>query len=94
MTYENDGRFPDGAEVRVRYPLPEMTAETPREAWPWMAGTIEQQCGVDEWQVLVDAREVAELEDGTPAPEGAPEDELFYPLCFRDSSEIELEAGA
>jgi hypothetical protein len=86
--YENDGRFPDGSQVRVRYPLPGMTADTPRESWPWMAGTIELQGGPDEWTVLVQAREVAELADGTRAPEGTPEDEVWCPLCFRDASEL------
>ena len=49
--------------------------------------------------ITVQVPELAELEDGTPAPEGTPEEEAFYPGCFRESSEIrpapesELEAG-
>jgi hypothetical protein len=45
---------------------------------------IEQHCGPDEWEVVVEAREVAMLEDGSPAPDG----DLYYPLVFRDRSEI------
>jgi hypothetical protein len=33
-------------------------------------------------------RSVAEIEDGTPAPAGTPDEDLFYPMCYRDSSEI------
>ena len=44
--------------------------------------------GPDEWLITVQVPELAVLEDGTPAPEGTPEDEAFYPGCFRDSSEI------
>jgi len=77
--------YPDDTPVQVRYPLDD---DQPREAWPWMPGTIEQRCGPDEWQVCVEAREVAVLEDGSPAPDGTPDDDLYYPLCFRDSSEI------
>lgn len=87
---ENDGRFSDGLWVLTRYPAPDMTHETPRESWPWWVATIEQQCGPDEWQLMVWGRELAELEDGSPAPEGTPEDELLYPLCFRDQEEIRL----
>ena len=63
--------FPDDSDVMVRYPAPGMTASTPREAWPWMPGVIENQCGADEWMVTVYAREVAQLEDGSP-PQRAP----------------------
>lgn len=91
MAEENDGRFPDEAGVLVRYPGPGMTAETPRETWPWLAGVVEQQCGPDEWLVTVYAREVASLEDGSPAPDGTPEDDMYHPGCFRDSSELRLE---
>lgn len=90
MAQQNDGRFPDESGVLVRYPAPGMTAETPRETWPWMLGVIEFQCAPDEWMVTVYAREVAETEDGLPAPEGTPEDDLFHPGCFRSAEEIRL----
>jgi hypothetical protein len=91
----NDGRFPDESDVLVRYPAPGMTHETPRDQWPWMAGVIEQQCGPDEWLVTVYARELATLEDGSPAPEVTPAEDMFFPQCFRDSSELKrvLEEG-
>jgi hypothetical protein len=107
MIDENDGRFPDESEVLVRFPLqpgPERQSGqsdeehlADRETWPWLAGTIEQQCGPDEWLVTVEDRRLAELEDGSPAPEGTPDHDLLFPQCFRDASEIQqvpdLEAG-
>jgi hypothetical protein len=51
-------------------------------------GTIEQHCGPDEWQVCIEAREVAVLEDGTIPPPDTPDEDLFYPMCYRDRSEI------
>jgi hypothetical protein len=49
---------------------------------------IEQRCGPDEWQVCVEDRVVAQLEDGTMPPPDAPYEDLYYPLCFRDATEI------
>ena len=102
MDYENDGRFPDESEVHVRFPLqrwPERqpgqseeehlaTLRADRETWPWLPGTIEQQCGPDEWLVTIEDRRLAELEDGSPAPEGTADEDLLFPQCFRDASEI------
>jgi hypothetical protein len=99
---ENDGRFPDESEVLVRYPLhpgPKRlpgqsdeehlaTLRADRENWPWLVGTIEQQCGPGEWLVTIEDRRLAELEDGSPAPDGTPGEDLLFPQCFRDSSEI------
>ena len=59
-----------------------------RETWPWLPGTIEQQCGPDEWLVTIEDRRLAELDDGSPAPEGTADDDLLFPQCFRESSEI------
>ena len=81
MTEDNDGRFPDESEVLVRYPLgpgPERRPGQPeeehlailraeRETWPWLEGTVEQQCGPDEWLVTIEDRRLAQLEDGTRA---------------------------
>lgn len=107
---ENAGRFPDDSAVLVRYPLTvtqqrpgqsdverlaEVAAE--RKNWPWLPGHIAAQCGPDEWHVIVDVRELAELENSSPAPEGTPDEDLYYPGCFRDASEIravpDMEAG-
>jgi hypothetical protein len=106
MVDENDGRFPDESEVLVRYPLrpgpqrqPEQTDEehlavlrAERETWPWLPGTIEQQCGPDEWLITIEDRRLAQLEDGRPAPEDTADDDLLFPQCYRDSSEIQAAA--
>jgi hypothetical protein len=102
MIDENDGRFPDESAVLVRYPLqpgPERQTgqsqdehlavlRTDRVTWPWLPGTIEQQCGPDEWLVTIEDRRLAELDDGSPAPEGTPDENLLFPQCYRDGSEI------
>lgn len=49
---------------------------------------IQQRVGADEWQVCVESREVATAEDGTPAPDGTPTEGLYWPMCYRDRSEI------
>ncbi len=36
----------------------------------------------------MEARELATLGDGSPAPAGTADGDLFYPCCFRDASEI------
>jgi hypothetical protein len=104
MIDDNDGRFPDESPVLVRYPLPPFSQQKPgqsdaerlaelaaeRKTWPWLAGTIEQQCGPDEWKITIEDRRLAELENGSPAPEGAPGEDLLFPQCFRDSSEIRV----
>lgn len=91
---ENDGRFPDGTPVRTPYPAPGMTHETPREAWPWMNAVIEAQGAEDEWVLTIEDRSVAELEDGTPAPVGTPDDDLWHPGAFRTADEIRPRAEA
>jgi len=106
MVDENYGRFPDESPVLVRYPLqpgPERQPGQPqdehlaalraeRETWPWLPGIIEQQCGPDEWLVTIEDRRLAVAEDGSPAPEGTPDEDLLFPQCFRDSSEIQRTA--
>jgi hypothetical protein len=102
MEHNNDGRFPDESEVLVRYPLRPGAEHQPgqsgdehlavlraeRELWPWLPGTIEQQCGPDEWLVTVEDPRVAELDDGSPPPAGTRDEDLLFPQCFRDSSEL------
>jgi hypothetical protein len=96
MTYDNDndGRFPDESRVEVRYPRSRQEEHGDRAAWPWLPGTIERQCGPDEWQVCVEHRDVAVLSDGRRAPRNTASRNLYYPLCFRDSSEIRRLAPA
>jgi hypothetical protein len=102
MTEDKGNPFPDEAPVLVRYPLGPGPERQPgqsqeehlavlraeRETWPWLLGTIEQQCGPDEWLITIEDQRLAVLEDGTPAPEGTPDDDLLFPQCYRDSSEI------
>src|SRR5271165_5610784 len=85
---DNDGRFPDESPVEVRYPRSKQEEQGNRQRWPWLPGTIVEQCGPDEWYVCVEARELAVLRDGRRAPRGAASRNLCYPCCFRDSSEI------
>jgi hypothetical protein len=87
-SYDNDGRFPDDSAVLVRYPRDEAQLRGDRECWPWLAGSIVHQGGPDEWLVCVLARELGELEDGRSAPAGTAEDDVFYPCCFRDATEL------
>jgi hypothetical protein len=85
----NDGRFPGDSAVEVRYPRDKHEErQVDRAGWPWLPGSIVGQCGPDEWYVAVCARPLAVLEDGSPAPAGTAEDDLFYPCCWRDASEI------
>jgi hypothetical protein len=80
--------YAEGSWVEIPYPLTEEQAHGPRESWPWLPGWVSEICGPDEWLITVQVPELAQLEDGTPAPEGTPEEEAFYPGCFRESSEI------
>lgn len=78
-------KFPDDMQVEVRFPQFE---GQDREAWPWFPGVITQQVDSNEWQVAVTDESVATREDGgKPAP-GTPQEELYYPSCFREASEI------
>jgi len=97
MTYDdndNDGRFPDDNRIEVRYPRTRQEEHGDRAAWPWLPGSIVEQCGPDEWQVCVEDRDVAVLWDGRPAPRNTASRNLYYPMCFRDSSEIRRPAPA
>ena len=68
---DNDGRFPDESRVEVRYPRTGQEEHGDRAAWPWLPGSIVEQCGPDEWLVCVEDRDVAVLHDGRP-PRRAP----------------------
>lgn len=95
--HENDSGFPDESAVLVRYPLRPGPERQPgqsqeehlailraeRATWPWLLGTVEQQCGPDEWLVTIEDGRLAELNDGSPAPEGTPDDDLLFPQCYR-----------
>ncbi|MGH3191400.1 MAG: hypothetical protein ACRDOU_26300 [Streptosporangiaceae bacterium] len=85
---DNDGRFAEEGPVEVRYPRSKQEERGDRSRWPWLPGTIVEQGGPDKWYVCVVACELAVLEDGRSAPDGTASDDLFFPCCFRDSSEI------
>jgi hypothetical protein len=79
---------PTRAWSRVRYPRSKQEEQGHRSAWPWLPGSILEQCGPDEWYVCVEVRELAVLRDGRRAPRGTASRNLYYPCCFRDGSEI------
>jgi hypothetical protein len=85
---DNDGKFPDESLVEVRYPRSKQEEQADREQWPWLPGSIVEQCGPDEWYVCVEVRELAVLRDGQRARRGTANRNLYYPCCFRDGSEI------
>jgi hypothetical protein len=45
---DNDGRYPDESPVEVRYPRSKQEEQSDCEQWPWLPGTILEQCGPDE----------------------------------------------
>jgi hypothetical protein len=88
MTCDDGNPYPDGTPILVRYPCTEAEQQADREQWPYLPGTIEQRVGEDEWQVIVQDRAVAELEDGTAPPDATPDENLWHPVVYRDRSEI------
>lgn len=82
---DNDGRFPEDTPVLVRYPLRDDQNDD-RDTWPWLPGTVLAQCGPDEWRVVVEVSLLAIPDPSVPTGD-APEN-LLYPVCFRDSTEI------
>ena len=50
---DNDGKFPDESPVEVRYSHSKQEEQADRERWPWLPGTIVEQCGPNEWYVCV-----------------------------------------
>ena len=85
------GPWREDDSVEVRYPLPDSDKHD-RSSWPWLPGTILAVCGPDEWQVCVEVRDLATLEDGRSPRRDTPDHKLFYLVCFRDSSEIRSHA--
>jgi hypothetical protein len=74
----SDTRFPEDSWVAVRYPLTAEQEHGDRAAWPWLPGWVAAECGPDEWEICVQAPELAVERDG----------ETYYPTCFRESSEL------
>ena len=57
-------QVPDEAPVEIRYSRSKQQEHSDREQWPWLPGTIVEQCRPDEWYVWVEVREFAVLRDG------------------------------
>ena len=64
--------FPEDSWVEVRYPLTSEQKSTDRDAWPWLPGWVVAQCGPDEWEICVQAPELATWHEG----------EAWYPVCL------------
>ncbi len=82
--------FADDTPVMVKFPLTPEQEKGDRAGWPWLPGTIVEQVGPDEWRVIVEDIAVAVREDGSKPTPRTPQHKLFYPLAYRDSSEIRL----
>ena len=85
---DNDGKFPDESPVEVRYPRSKQEEQSDREQWPWLPGTIVEQCGPDEWYVYIEVRDwpCCGMAGGRRA--ALPAVTSTIPCCFRDGSEI------
>jgi hypothetical protein len=77
--------FPDDSPVLVWFPLPDANSHD-RSSWSWLPGSILSQCGPDEWHVVVEVPALAEPDPSIPNGD-APEN-LVYPACFRDATEL------
>jgi hypothetical protein len=75
--------FPEDSRVEVRFPLTSEQEHGDRTAWPWLPGWVVAQCGPDEWQICVQAPDLARPHEG----------ETVFPVCFRDSSELRVPAA-
>jgi hypothetical protein len=89
-----DGQLVEDTPVMVRYPRTPEEEKGDRAAWPWLPGTIVQQCGPDEFQIVVEDMAVAVRKDGSRPTPRTPKNKLFYPLAYRDSFEIKLRHDA
>ena len=90
---EESPAFAEDMAVEVRFPRTKEEERRDRADWPWLPGTIVQQCGPDEWQVCVEDMSVAMCKDGSKPTPRTPSNRLYYPLCFRDASEIKLRSA-
>jgi hypothetical protein len=82
--------FAEDVAVMVRYPRTTEEERGDRARWPWLPGTVLQRVGPDEWQVCVEDLAVAVRADGSKPTARTPRRHLYYPMCFRDASEIKL----
>ena len=84
------GKLADDIAVMVKFPRTKQEEQGDRANWPWLPGTVLQQVGPDEWQVCVEDLAVAVRKDGSKPTPRTPKNRLYFPLCFRDASEIRL----
>ena len=40
----NDSKFPDESPIEVRYPRSKQEEQADRDTWPWLPGSIVEQC--------------------------------------------------
>ncbi|GAA0968926.1 hypothetical protein GCM10009555_015130 [Acrocarpospora macrocephala] len=76
--------FPVDAPVLVRYPLPGAD-EADGDSWAWLPGSVIDECGPGEWSIVI---EVSVLAEPDPSVSDAGPEDMLYPVCFRDASEI------
>jgi hypothetical protein len=86
----SDGMLADETPVFVRYPRTSEEKQGDRARWPWLTGTVLQRVGPDEFQIVVEDLAVAVRQDGSRPTPRTPRRNLFFPMCYRDSSEIKL----
>jgi hypothetical protein len=77
--------FCGDAPVLVWFPLTDDVARD-RGAWSWLPSSIIGRCRPDEWNVVVEVSALAVPDPSVPKGD-APEN-LLYPACFRDASEL------
>ncbi|MBO3753076.1 hypothetical protein J5X84_44150 [Streptosporangiaceae bacterium NEAU-GS5] len=81
----DENPFPDDSPVLVWFPLPDANPRD-RGSWSWLPGSVLSQCGSDEWHVVVELPALAEPDPSIPNGDAA--ENLLYPACFRDASEL------
>ena len=86
--------FAEDTPVMVKFPRTTEEERGDRADWPWLPGTIFERVGPDEYRVCVEDPAVAVRKDGSKPTPRTPKNRLYYPCCFRDSSEIRLAGGA
>ena len=82
--------FAEDVAVMVKFPRTKVEEQGDRARWPWLPGTVLQRVGPDEYQVVIEVPELAVRADGSKPTSRTPRRNLYYPMCFRDASEIRL----
>ena len=82
--------FAEDMAVTVKFPRTKEEERGDRAAWPWLPGTIVQQCGPDEWQVCRRGHGRGRAQGRQPAHPPHAGEQAVLPAGFRDASEIKL----